>query len=167
LQILKDKYTNKKKEIHEYKSELLTQMKSKKQMGILEKSAEKNLMKQYFIQEQEKEEKREIVKLHLKENNKNTIIRVNSDLLNIKQKNSTLEREKKLYEIEKERKIRDIYDKELKEIKERNDKYKKLMVSILSKQVEEKKKKDLEYKMERRNIQAGGDIKKKLSFSKI
>lgn len=123
-------------------------------------------MKNHFIQEQEKHQQREIINSHLKESNKNMIIRLNSDLLNIKKKNSIIEREKKLYDLEKERKIRDIYDKELKEIKENNDKYKKLMINILSKQVEEKKKKDIESNLERRNIH-GEEIKKKLSFSKI
>ncbi len=166
---MRERCSSQKKEIQNYKAELLSQMKLKKEKDNFEKTQEKNIMKEYFISEIEKDDKRSKKLSEYNSSAKESLIRVNSELLDIKKKNSNLENEKRLFEIEKDKKIRELYTKELKEIKQNNDKYKKLMVNMLSKQVEEKKKKDQQIKEERKSIRINPevDFKKKLSFSKI
>lgn len=117
-----------------------------------ERQKEKEFMNEVFKSVQEKESLENEEKNANLKTLKNNFIRGNSELLEHKKKVNAVEKEKKMIEVDKERKIREIYLREMNEIKQRNDKYKKLMLNILNKQVEEKKKKEIEVKEEKKNI---------------
>jgi hypothetical protein len=126
----------------ELKGFLLEQIKVKRESKIKEKNKEKEIVTRALIKEKEIFQKEANEDLEQKLNKKEEFLRGNEEVIEIKQRNKEIDKQKKLFEIEKEKKMRDIYMRELKEVKEKNDKYKKFMYNILTKQIDERKKKD-------------------------
>lgn len=132
-----------------YQQELKEQIMEKINIKKISKQKEKDYITKATSEEAEKIQKEKDTLENERKNKKYLFIKTNNELKEYKQKFNESEKEKRRLEAETDRKIKDLYINEMKEIKQKNDKYKKLMLQILDKQVEEKKLKANAYKEER------------------